>query len=156
MTAHNYTGMQEESAVTSSDRLKRLRLHSQLNWDAVAERIGISTSMLYQVLRGDRELSDKAKWRLEFAEQEAGVPAGRLGRPIPNIKFSALTEIDIEQQKKQISEYRTLAKEHREVAERGIAFAEELERQADLMQNQLNRFYAVRSLKARRNRSKSE
>jgi transcriptional regulator with XRE-family HTH domain len=61
------------SESTHSERLRKLRLHRQLTWKQLAELLGLTVSMLYQVNRGDRGLSDKALYRLEQAEIAAGL-----------------------------------------------------------------------------------
>lgn len=54
-------------------RLDKLRVTLQLNWSEVAEKVGLSESMLYQVKAGKKNLSDKAIYRLEVTEKEAGL-----------------------------------------------------------------------------------
>jgi transcriptional regulator with XRE-family HTH domain len=61
------------SKSTTSERLRKLRLHRQLTWKKLADLLGLTVSMLYQVNRGDRGLSDKALFRLEQAEIGAGL-----------------------------------------------------------------------------------
>lgn len=64
--------MQDKSAELFSivQRLEKLRVLKQLTWIETAELLGLSDSMLYQVRRGDKQMSDKAIHRLELAEQE--------------------------------------------------------------------------------------
>ena len=67
--------MQEKSGEKCSlvQRLDRLRVTLQLNWAEIAAKVGLSESMLYQVKAGKKNLSDKAVYRLEQAEREAGL-----------------------------------------------------------------------------------
>lgn len=51
-------------------RLRRYQVSSGLPWHEIAARLGLSRSMIMQVLRGDRQLSAKALFRLEKAERE--------------------------------------------------------------------------------------
>ena len=51
-------------------RLRRYQVSAGLPWKRVAERLGVSLSMIMMVLRGDRNLSAKAMFRLEEAERE--------------------------------------------------------------------------------------
>ena len=53
------------------ERLRRYQVSQGLPWRRVAERLGVSLSMVMMVLRGDRNLSSKATYRLEQAEREA-------------------------------------------------------------------------------------
>ena len=53
------------------ERLRRYQISQGLPWRRVAERLGVSLSMVMMVLRGDRNLSPKALYRLEQAEREA-------------------------------------------------------------------------------------
>jgi transcriptional regulator with XRE-family HTH domain len=52
-------------------RLRRLQVSQGLPWRRVAERLGISQSMVMMVLRGERHLSAKAIFRLAEAERQA-------------------------------------------------------------------------------------
>lgn len=67
--------MQDESADLCSPpiRLERLRLATQATWAEVAQEIGLSESMVYQVKNGGRQLSPKAEFRLAAAERKAGL-----------------------------------------------------------------------------------
>lgn len=58
---------EEEHSVAA--RLRKYQVSEGLPWRRVAERLGISVSMLMMVLRGDRRLSAKALFRLEEAER---------------------------------------------------------------------------------------
>lgn len=55
-----------------ANRLRRYQVSAGLPWRRVAERLGVSLSMIMMVLRGDRNLSARALFRLEEAEQEIG------------------------------------------------------------------------------------
>jgi transcriptional regulator with XRE-family HTH domain len=61
-----------------AERLLNLRLRKQLTWEQLADLLGMAVSMLYHVKRGNRNLSEKALFRLEQAEIAAG-----LRRPAP-------------------------------------------------------------------------
>jgi transcriptional regulator with XRE-family HTH domain len=67
--------MQYESAIecTHGARLKRLRAVLQVEWKELARRIDLSVSMCMQVLKGTKNLSELALFRLEAAEHEAGI-----------------------------------------------------------------------------------
>lgn len=67
--------MQEKSAdlCSSPERLERLRVETQATWAEVAEVLGLSQSMIYQVKSGARQLSTKAEHRLAVAERKAGL-----------------------------------------------------------------------------------
>jgi transcriptional regulator with XRE-family HTH domain len=67
--------MQQKRAEKSSiaERLQKLRLEKQFTWEQLADMVGLTASMLYQVKRGERGLSDKALYRLEQAEITAGL-----------------------------------------------------------------------------------
>ena len=67
--------MQQKRAEKSSiaERLQKLRLKKQFTWEQLADMVGLTASMLYQVKRGERGLSDKALYRLEQAEIVAGL-----------------------------------------------------------------------------------
>ncbi len=64
---------QEEKHMDDSiaGRLRRLQVSQGLPWRRVAERLGISQSMVMMVLRGERNLSAKAIFRLAEAEHQA-------------------------------------------------------------------------------------
>lgn len=64
--------MQDKSAGMFSlvQRLEKLRVVKQMTWVEIGELLGLSDSMLYQVRRGTKQLSDKAVHRLEMAEKE--------------------------------------------------------------------------------------
>lgn len=64
--------MQDKSAEMFSlvQRLEKLRVVKQMTWVQIGELLGLSDSMLYQVRRGTKQLSDKAIHRLELAEKE--------------------------------------------------------------------------------------
>ena len=121
--------MQEHNAENCSvpERLERFRVRTQMTWAQVAKRIGLSTSMIYQVKRGDVALSSKALYRLRHAELEAGVVSGAdfidesfnsmMAQPQP---FNGKGRL------------REAAVRAREFADRATAHAEELERLADL------------------------
>ena len=53
------------------ERLRRYQASQGITWRRLGERIGISLSMVMMVLRGKRNLSPKALYRLEQAEREA-------------------------------------------------------------------------------------
>ena len=55
---------------TVPGRLRRYQVSAGLPWKRVAERLGVSLSMIMMVLRGERNLSAKALFRLEEAESE--------------------------------------------------------------------------------------
>ena len=67
--------MQEKSVEKFSQviRLKNLRVTQQLTWRQVAELLGVTPSMIYQVVAGKRRLSDKVLWCLENAELALGL-----------------------------------------------------------------------------------
>jgi len=52
------------------ERLRRYQISQGLPWHKVAARLAISRSMIMMVLRGDRQLSAKALFRLEKVEGE--------------------------------------------------------------------------------------
>ena len=52
-------------------RLRRYQVSEGKTWREVAEKLGVSLSMIMMVQRGDRRLSAKALYRLEEAEKEA-------------------------------------------------------------------------------------
>jgi predicted transcriptional regulator len=53
------------------DRLRRFQVSRGLPWHKVADVLGVTRGMVMMVLRGDRNLSEKALFRLEQAEREA-------------------------------------------------------------------------------------
>ncbi|HEY5912028.1 MAG TPA: hypothetical protein VJA21_15600 [Verrucomicrobiae bacterium] len=67
---------QEKKLSTDSvvERLRRYQVSQGLPWHKVAEKLGVTRGMVMMVLRGDRNLSAKALFRLEQAEREV---AGR-------------------------------------------------------------------------------
>jgi len=73
-TQLNYT-MQEESLEKFSppERLKNLRLKRQCNWSDIAKDVGLSEGMVYAVIAGKKNLSDKALHRLGEVEMAAGI-----------------------------------------------------------------------------------
>ncbi len=52
------------------ERLRRYQVSQGLPWHKVAEKLGVTRGMVMMVLRGDRNLSAKALFRLEQAERE--------------------------------------------------------------------------------------
>ena len=120
-------------------------MQKQWTWDAVAERIGISVSMLYQVKRGDCQLSPKALFRLEVAERAEGLRPMWDGQMVGSGNSNLLKSSD-EVLSKRILEIRQQAKQAREFAGQQLAFAEEMERAADL----------VEKFRDRRNKSKRD
>ena len=54
-----------------AERLRHYQVSQGIPWRRVAERLGISQSMVMMVLRDERNLSAKALFRLEEAEREA-------------------------------------------------------------------------------------
>jgi transcriptional regulator with XRE-family HTH domain len=77
--------MQDKSLIKCSipERLQNLRLKKQLTWERLAVSLDLTVSMLFQVKAGNRNLSDKALYRLEQAEIAAGL------RPPPSPKASS-------------------------------------------------------------------
>lgn len=65
---------------SQTERLERLRLAAQETWEQIAARLGLSESMIYQVKRGKRTLSEKALFRLASAEIELGILPPLLAR----------------------------------------------------------------------------
>ncbi len=65
--------MQEKKLSPDSvaDRLRRYQVSQGLPWHKVAEKLGVTRGMVMMVLRGDRNLSAKALFKLERAEHEA-------------------------------------------------------------------------------------
>ena len=59
----------EKNSIAS--RLRRYQVSESLPWRRVAERLGVSLSMVMMVLRGERNLSARALFRFEEAEREA-------------------------------------------------------------------------------------
>jgi transcriptional regulator with XRE-family HTH domain len=60
----------KEHEVTVPERLKVLHAKSQLKWDQLAKILDVSASMLHQVKRGHRNLSEQAIHRLGEAERK--------------------------------------------------------------------------------------
>ena len=58
---------------TIPERLHKLRLKEQLTWEQLALSLGLTVAMLHHVRRGIRNLSQKAQYRLEHAEINAGL-----------------------------------------------------------------------------------
>ncbi len=54
-------------------RIEKLRLHQNWTWAQVGEALGLKTAMLMMVKSGKRKLSDRAVYRLERAEEKAGI-----------------------------------------------------------------------------------
>jgi transcriptional regulator with XRE-family HTH domain len=77
---------------TIQERLQNLRLKEQLTWEQLAESLGLTAAMLHHVRRGIRNLSEKARYRLERAEIDAGL------RPPTSQGFPAikLENLDLE------------------------------------------------------------
>lgn len=67
--------MQEKSEekLSQGERLKKLRVVRQCNWADIAKDIELSEGMIYAVAAGKKTLSDKAIYRLEDLEAEAGI-----------------------------------------------------------------------------------
>ena len=67
--------MQAESAekLSQAIRLKNLRVKRQCNWADIAKDVGLSEGMIYGVLAGKKNLSDKALHRLGEVEWAAGI-----------------------------------------------------------------------------------
>ena len=152
MSAHNYTKMhntQDKSAAKSSvpQRLERLRVHTQSTWGQVAERIGITTSMLYQVKRGDRQLSSKAIFRLEMAEKEARLMPMLEGIPHLPVTVDLVSGESNEQLRATIKTLRLEAAKARERAAQTLGFAEELERSVESFERLLQERLAPRGKK---------
>ncbi|MCX6908227.1 MAG: LexA family transcriptional regulator [Verrucomicrobia bacterium] len=65
-------------------RLRTLHAKMQCTWAALAQRIGVSESMIYQVLKGASGFSEKALFRLEQWEKEFMCESNV--RPAPPLK----------------------------------------------------------------------
>lgn len=67
--------MQAESKekLSQGSRLKNLRLKRQCNWAEIAKDVGLSEAMIYGVISGKKNLSDKALHRLGEVEWAAGI-----------------------------------------------------------------------------------
>jgi transcriptional regulator with XRE-family HTH domain len=141
---------QDKSADKSSvpQRLERLRVHTQSTWEQVAERIGITSSMLYQVKRGDRQLSSKAIFRLEMAEKEARLMPMLEGIPHLPVTVDLVGGESNEQLRATIKMLRQEAAKARERAAQTLGFAEELERSVELFERRLQERLAPRRKKA--------
>jgi hypothetical protein len=63
--------VQDKSAekYSQANRLKRIRIVAQSNWDVLAKEMKLSESMIYAVLAGRKELSPKSLHRLEILEK---------------------------------------------------------------------------------------
>ncbi len=70
---------------TIPDRLRRYQVSAGLPWKRVAERLGVSLSMIMMVLRGDRNLSARALFRLEEAEREVEVGRTRASQIVAGL-----------------------------------------------------------------------
>lgn len=62
--------MSFKSTMSSADRLRALHVTLQTPWAEVARRLGVSEPMIYAVLKGRSDFSDKALYRLEQLEAE--------------------------------------------------------------------------------------
>jgi len=73
---HTFVDAQDkyENADPVVKRLRRYQVSEGKTWREVADKLGVSLSMIMMVQRGDRHLSAKALYRLEEAEREV---AGR-------------------------------------------------------------------------------
>jgi transcriptional regulator with XRE-family HTH domain len=67
--------VQQQSAIqcNQGERLKRLRAALQVEWKVFAQRMDLSVSMCMQVVKGTKNLSDLALFRLEEVERSAGL-----------------------------------------------------------------------------------
>ena len=63
-------------------RLRHFQVREGMTWAQVAEKLGVSVSMLMMVKRGKRNLSEKAIFRLEQAELEAADRRSRAERVV--------------------------------------------------------------------------
>jgi len=59
--------------VNTIQRLETFRLKKGWSWDQLGEALGLKRTMLHYVRSGERELSDKALYRLSQAEWAAGI-----------------------------------------------------------------------------------
>jgi transcriptional regulator with XRE-family HTH domain len=90
-------------------RLQRLREVLRLEWGELAERLGLSRSMLDFVRKGQRNLSFKALSRLEDVERCAGFtppPPIRLAVHSPPVEYTVKRErkpLDIVELKRQVA-----------------------------------------------------
>jgi DNA-binding transcriptional regulator YiaG len=67
--------VQQQSAIqcNQGERLKRLRAALQVEWKVFAQRMDLSVSMCMQVVKGTKNLSDLALFRLEALERSANL-----------------------------------------------------------------------------------
>ena len=54
-------------------RLEILRLKKGLSWDELGKELDLSRSMLHYVRKSEREMSDRALYRLEELERASGI-----------------------------------------------------------------------------------
>lgn len=70
---------------TSYERLRQYQLSENLTWKQVGERLGVGVSMLMMVKRGERNLSEKALYRLEQLERDVASRKSRAQRVVEGI-----------------------------------------------------------------------
>lgn len=126
--ATNYNFVQKTASpnLSAAARLERFRIEKQTTWEEVAKLVGLSVSMIHQVRRGVAELSPKALWRLAIAERESG-----LSGPKSSGADQAKTPITQETARQTVLEFRERACSTRKLSEDLSSYADELERQAD-------------------------
>lgn len=81
--------MQDKSIEKHSqaERLRRLYLKRQCNWDVIAADLDLKEPTIYAVLNGTRNLSEKAEHRLARLELEAGIINYGGAEPAPVLDF---------------------------------------------------------------------
>ena len=108
------------------ERLQLLRETLRLTWGDLAQRLGLSRSMMDQVRKGQRNLSFPALSRLEEVERSAGIAPPPLAIREPRPTYSAPEQngsisVDAE-------DVRELARLVRELAARVEAMEKQLNR----------------------------
>jgi transcriptional regulator with XRE-family HTH domain len=67
--------------VSITERLEKLRLKRGLTWDKLGEELELSRAMLHYVRKNERELSERALFRLAAAERAAGIEPPPIKHP---------------------------------------------------------------------------
>ena len=59
--------------MNTAERLKKLRLIRDVSWEKLGEELELGRTMLHYVRRGERELGERALYRLVELERAAGI-----------------------------------------------------------------------------------
>ena len=112
---------------TVFQRLRLFQVSEGMTWGQVAQKLGISVSMLMMVKRGERNLSPKALYRLEQAEREVADRKSRAERVVEGLEADKGTAAQLVER-----ESRKLTKLDFKVAYRSVRVAKSLPEEVTL------------------------